>query len=143
MNPKTAYSLVNLIPILSKLHGKGSDSNNQMEAHFVQLCREPKGSHIIRCKLSKGKFFGHLNKSFITTLNKKQGGKSFIAQKFCEALEFKLPTIEYSLFMEQIDNLINKDPSKLMRLAFDCFDFNEDGFIDEVDIYCVMKLCDL
>ena len=45
--------------------------------------------------------------------------------------------------MEQIDNLINKDPSKLMRLAFDCFDFNEDGFIDEVDIYCVMKLCDL
>ena len=30
-----------------------------------------------------------------------------------------------------------------MKLAFDCFDFNDDGFIDEVDLYCVMKLCDL
>jgi len=45
--------------------------------------------------------------------------------------------------MEQIDTLINKDPNRLMKLAFECFDFNEDGFIDEVDIYCVMKLCDL
>jgi hypothetical protein len=71
MNPKTAYSLVNFIPILSKLYGKGSEPNHQIEAHFIQLCREPKNSHIIRCKLSKGKFFGHLNKSFITTQNKK------------------------------------------------------------------------
>lgn len=29
-----------------------------------------------------------------------------------------------------------------MKLAFSIFDFNGDGYIDEVDIYCVMKLCD-
>lgn len=29
-----------------------------------------------------------------------------------------------------------------MKLAFSIFDFNNDGFIDEIDIYCVMKLCD-
>ena len=143
MNPKTAYSLVNFIPILSKLYGKGCEYSSSLESHFIQLCREPKNSHIIRCKLSKGKYLSHLNKSFITTQNKKQGGKSFIAQKFCESIEFKLPTIEYGAFVEQIDTLINKDPNRLLKLAFDCFDFNDDGFIDEVDIYCVMKLCDL
>lgn len=30
-----------------------------------------------------------------------------------------------------------------MKIAFNIFDFNEDGFIDEFDIHCVMKLCDL
>ena len=30
-----------------------------------------------------------------------------------------------------------------MKIAFSIFDFNEDGFIDELDIHCVMKLCDL
>ena len=29
-----------------------------------------------------------------------------------------------------------------MRLIFDVYDYNKDGFIDEIDLYCVMKLCD-
>jgi len=29
-----------------------------------------------------------------------------------------------------------------MKHIFDVFDFNQDGFIDEVDIYCIVKLCD-
>jgi Ca2+-binding EF-hand superfamily protein len=86
---------------------------------------------------------GHLNRAFTTTQNKKPGGKSFVAEKFCQSLDFTLPTMEYSLYLEQMDVLINKDPIKLLKLAFDVFDFNQDGFIDEIDIFCVMKLCDL
>jgi Ca2+-binding EF-hand superfamily protein len=51
--------------------------------------------------------------------------------------------MEYQVYLEQMDSLINKDPVKFMKMAFDVFDFNQDGFIDEIDIYCVMKLCDL
>ena len=50
--------------------------------------------------------------------------------------------MDYGTFVEHIENMINKDPKKLLKLAFSVFDFNGDGFIDEVDIYCVMKLCD-
>ena len=50
--------------------------------------------------------------------------------------------MDYGTYVENIENMINKDPKKLMKLAFSIFDFNGDGYIDEVDIYCVMKLCD-
>lgn len=50
--------------------------------------------------------------------------------------------MDYGTFVENIETMINKDPKKLMKLAFSIFDFNGDGYIDEFDIYCVMKLCD-
>jgi len=105
------------------------------------MCREPKSCHIIRAKLSRGKFYQHLAKAFATIQNERPHGKSFIAEKLSSCLDFTLP-MDYGTFVDHIENLVNKDPQKLMRLAFSIFDFNGDGYIDEVDIYCVMKLCD-
>jgi len=50
--------------------------------------------------------------------------------------------MDFSQYVDQLELLVNKEPNNLMKLAFNVFDFNEDGFIDEYDIYCVMKLVD-
>jgi Ca2+-binding EF-hand superfamily protein len=105
------------------------------------MCREHKSCHIIRAKLSRGKLYHHLAKAFATIQNERPGGKSFIAEKLSQSLDFTLP-MDFNSFVDNIDTMINKDPQKLMKLAFSIFDFNGDGFIDEIDIYCVMKLCD-
>ena len=112
-----------------------------MEENFKVICKEPKSSHIIRVKLTKAKFFSHLNKGLATIQNMYPGGKSFIAERLQNSMDLLLP-LPFGEYADQVDNLVNKDPQRLMRHAFDVFDFNQDGFIDEVDIYCMIKLCD-
>ena len=73
------------------------------------MCREPKSCHIIRAKLSRGKFYQHLVKAFATIQNERPGGKSFIADKFSGCLDFTLP-MDYGTFMDNIEVLINKEP---------------------------------
>jgi hypothetical protein len=68
------------------------------------------------------------------------GGESHIAEQLVNTLDFKFP-LDYKLFCNQIDSLINVD-LKLFEFAFNIFDFNKDGYIDEIDIYCIMKLFD-
>ena len=57
------------------------------------------------------------------------------------SLDLLLP-LPFGEYADQLDTLVNKDQHKLMKHIFDVFDFNQDGFIDEVDIYCIVKLCD-
>lgn len=47
--------------------------------------------------------------------------------------------VEYDLFIEQIENLLNKTPDKLKKMAFDIFDYDSDGLIQDLDLFCVIK----
>ena len=86
------------------------EGNTEIGENFKKMCGEPKSSHLVRCKLSKPKFNLFLNKGLATLQNLRFGGKSFIAERLVTTtLDFTLPII-YSTYLDQIDDLINKEP---------------------------------
>ena len=59
------------------------------------------------------------------------------------AIDWGNLSVNYEEYVKQFDIIINKEPQRLMRLVFDVFDFNKDGFIDEIDITAILKLVEV
>jgi len=79
-------------------------------------------------RLTKGKM-----KAF---LSKKYKGK--VAKQIIAHLDFSVP-LDLGGYVDMLEKLLNLGLDRLKRMAFNSFDFNEDGRVCELDLYAIMK----
>ena len=59
-----------------------------------------------------------------------------IVQKFPE---FSIPQ-DFDQYCDLIEKLVNQDNDRLMRIAFDIYDFNQDKTVCELDTYAILQI---
>ena len=94
-----------------------------------KITEDKKQPDTIRTKISKGVLKAALARRY----------KGSIADKVTAKLpELKTQHMEFEPFVELIERLMNFEQDRLMRIAFEVYDFNKDKLIDELDTYtCV------
>ena len=66
--------------------------------------------------------------------------KAQIAEKVVQKFpEFQCP-LEFEAYVELLEKMINLENDRLMKIAFDIFDYNQDKLICELDTYSMMQL---
>ena len=69
-------------------------------------------------------------------LSKKYKGK--IADRLIRQMDFSVP-LEFNKYCDMLEKIMNKQPDKLKKMAFESFNFNEDNTVCELDLYALMK----
>ena len=74
-----------------------------------------KDTQAARTNMNKGRLRAYLSKRY----------KGPVAEKIINGIGMTVP-LEFEEYIEMIEKLLNYTPEKLMRMAFNVFDFNED-----------------
>ena len=90
-----------------------------------------RGKEAHRVKLYKGGLRAYLSKRY----------KGAVAEKILTALQMTVP-LELDEYADMIEKILNGAPERLLRMGFNVFDFNEDKFLDELDMYAIMRTYD-
>lgn len=89
-----------------------------------------KQSTIIRTKLTKGNLRAAISRRY----------KGPIAERVISKFPEMRNAQDFESYIELIEKLINNDESeRLLKIAFDVFDFNQDKLICELDVYTLIK----
>lgn len=48
--------------------------------------------------------------------------------------------LEFGPYCDMLERMLNMMPDRLKRIAYNVFDFNEDKFICQLDLYSMMKM---
>jgi Ca2+-binding EF-hand superfamily protein len=79
--------------------------------------------------MTKGKMKAFLSRRF----------KGRIAQCITKGLDI-YNTVNLESYCQIWEDLLNHNPEKLLKIAFQSFDFNKDKYICELDLYSIMKI---
>jgi len=94
------------------------------------MCGIPKENSIKSCRLqNKMALKAYLIPRF----------KGIISSRVLKYFDFRTP-IEYDSFIDQVERLLNEFPEKLKKMAFEAYDYDDDGYIKDLDLYCSIKL---
>lgn len=83
-------------------------------------------------KLNKGTLRAHLSKRY----------KGQVAERIIQILELGPKPLDLEEYVVFFENLINFQQEKLLRISFCIFDFDEDGKIDELDLFALTRIYD-
>jgi len=70
-------------------------------------------------------------------LSRKYKGK--VAEKILEHLDLSVP-LDFSQYLDLLEKLMNFGQDKLKRIAFNVYNFNDDRYVCQLDLYSIMKL---
>ena len=99
--------------------------------HFMTMCQE---KILRKAKLTRGKF-----KAYLTTRY-----KGAIADKITNFFSnFFINPMDFDYFCDVMEKFMNFHKPKILRLIHSIYDFNEDRFIDELDVYCFISIFEL
>ena len=93
------------------------------------MCNMPVESQIKSCRLKNKKEL----KAFLAPRYKGQ-----IATRIVKYFDFRVP-IEFDKFVEQVEKMLN-DNENFRKMAFDVYDFDDDGYLSELDLYAAVKI---
>lgn len=65
--------------------------------------------------------------------------KNIISGRFLKYFDFRTP-IDFDGFIDQIEKLLNENPEKAKKMAFEAYDYDDDGQIQDLDLFSTMKV---
>ena len=103
------------------------ERSTQTEDIFKRMCQEKKKA-IQHSKLNRGKMLAYLSRRY----------KAHVAKRMVAFFDFST-NYEYEAFLEEIENMMNFKKDTLRKLAFNIYDFNQDQYVCELDLYTFIK----
>ena len=116
------YTLNRKNPILTELFRKSKPGYGKIE-------ETKKQSETIRTKMTRGNLRASISRRY----------KGAIAERVVNLLQGFQNPVDFDSYIEMIEKLLNFDKDRLMKIAFDVYDYNQDKLICELDSYTNMK----
>lgn len=95
---------------------------------FKKICKEKKKSQVSAARLTKGKLLAFLSRRYKGSVAK------IIAQYFDFSTHY-----DYETFIEEIETFMNFKRETLLKIAFQIYDYDQDHFICNLDMYTFLK----
>ena len=90
---------------------------------------ENKKNEVIRTKLTRGNLRAAISRHYRGAISER------IVSKFPEFLL----ALDFETYIELVEKLLNEQNDRLLKIAFDVFDFNQDKKICELDTYTMIQ----